>query len=162
MPRHGDFVPAPEGVKKNPNSLRYVFKMIREKIAKETQSKFAMHLNKVGQRYDSEELESKTTVQKLETNKGLVKYLHIEKYAAIVHQPILGDEPDTTNDAAFASGALLLFSRMLANKRDGFSKESNERLAQQIIEIMSEVSDQTAFDHVELNRWAAVFRQSAQ
>lgn len=137
-----NFQPSNPENRQNPNSLRLLFIIIRTKLrGKKTQKAFAEELSGLGNYYKGKRV-SVTTVGRIEKDSEFINYIHIEKYATYAKIP---------------SGLLLLFSRMLANKRDNESRESNSDIARKIIQIMRQIDENTNFDESELDVWSKIW-----
>jgi hypothetical protein len=137
--RKKPYVPAE--LKRNPNSLTYLFRLIRTDYAHLSQKEFATRLMAENLPFPIKKVGRKT-IERIEDNIGDVHYFHLEKLSMLVGVP---------------SGLLLLFSRMLANRRDDFQKEQNSELVAKIVAVLNRVNDETEFDVNELRAWAAAF-----
>jgi hypothetical protein len=132
---------------KNPSSLVFLLTMIRTDYAKQTQGEFAKTLQSVGRRF-RRGVSGRKTLGNIERNDEFIAYVHLENYRDYVGVPM---------------GLLLLFSRMLANKRnkdEGKGGEDNRQLAENIMEIMQRVASDTVFDINELKAWKAILDQA--
>jgi hypothetical protein len=129
---------------KNPKSLLILLKLIRGKVS---QKDFVKLLLSKGRRFDRG-IDSARTLGMIERDEEYVTYVHLEQYRDYTGIP---------------TGMLLLFSRMLANKRNrdsGEEGEDNLQLAEKVTMMMRRVSSETTFDTKELNAWAEIFREA--
>lgn len=127
-----------------PESLASTIKMIREELdGFQSQAEFATSLRKQGRRF-RRYVGGPKTLSGLEQRTTSLKYEHLENYRDYVGMP---------------AGVLLLFSRMMANKRNSSSDseaERNEILIRKIRKILDGITDDTEFDAVELRRWTQI------